>query len=100
MVIPPNPLGLAIRPQAIQCARGGSRSQRRSASRRTNVREEPADAAQLDLQHKAYVAELRSLLVERMKLEDCQILYTLVPVSHYIIVHYYYILVLHYYSID
>jgi hypothetical protein len=70
MVIPPNPLGLAIRPQAIQCARGGSRSQRRSASRRTNVREEPADAAQLDLQHKAYVAELRSLLVERLQLED------------------------------
>jgi len=70
MVIPPNPLGLAIRPQAIQCARGGSRSQRRSASRRTNVREEPADAAQLDLQHKAYVSELRSLLVERLKLED------------------------------
>ncbi len=30
----------------------------------------------------------------------CQILYILLPVSYYNIVHYYYIIVLHYYSID
>ncbi len=33
-------------------------------------------------------------------LKTCQILYTLLPVSYYIIVHYYYIIVLHYFSID
>jgi hypothetical protein len=31
---------------------------------------------------------------------NCQILYILLPVSYYNIVHYYYIIVLHYYSID
>ncbi len=30
----------------------------------------------------------------------CQILYIILPVSYYNIVHYYYIIVLHYYSID
>ena len=41
-----------------------------SSSRRSNVRAVEADAAQLVLEHKAYVSELRFLLVERLKLED------------------------------
>ncbi len=41
-----------------------------SSSHRSNVRADEADAAQLVLEHKAYVSELRFLLVERLKLED------------------------------
>jgi hypothetical protein len=59
MIIPPKPQGAA-----------GRRMTGTSSSRRSNVRAVEADAAQLVLEHKAYVSELRFLLVERLKLED------------------------------
>ncbi len=48
----------------------GRRRERRCRTRHSNVRECEADVVPLTLEHKAYVDVLRSLLVERLKLEE------------------------------
>ena len=70
MHIPPKPPGTAQPAQEMQCAPTGRRSQLRCAPRRINVRGAAANASQLLEENKVYVAELRSLLVERLKLEE------------------------------
>jgi hypothetical protein len=70
MVIPPKPPAEPLRSQTLASATAGRRSTGPCASRRSNVRDVIADPAQLVLEHKMYVSELRSLLVERLKLED------------------------------
>ncbi len=70
MVIPPKPSSEALRCQTLVSATAGRRRTVPSSSRRTNVRDVEADAAQLVLEYKAYISELRFLLVERLKLED------------------------------
>ncbi len=70
ITIPPKPRSEALPAQVIECVSSSSRRQRRCTTIRTNVRDCAADAEQLQHEHNAYVAVLRSLLVERLKLEE------------------------------
>jgi hypothetical protein len=69
--IPPKPPSQALPAQVMECAPSGRRRRpRRCTTSRFNVRDCAADADQLEHEHKAYVDMLRSLLVERLKLEE------------------------------
>jgi hypothetical protein len=68
--IPPKPRRRSLPAQIIDRVSSTSRRQRRCTTIRTNVVESDADAEELQDEHKAYVAVLRSLLVERLKLEE------------------------------
>ncbi len=69
--IPPKPpIQVLVPPQDMDMALSGRRRQRRCAVIRTNVGVTAIDAEQHAQEHKVYVDLLRSLLVERLKLEE------------------------------
>ena len=68
--IPPTPRSQALPLPVVEGAPLSRRRQRRCPTNRTNVRHCAADVEQLAVEHKAYVDGLRSLLVERLKLEE------------------------------
>ena len=68
--IPPKPRRRSLPAQSSDRVSSTSTRQRRRSTRRTNVVESYPDAEELQDEHRAYVAVLRSLLVERLKLEE------------------------------
>ena len=70
IAIPPRPARHTLRTQGMERSANKSRSQRRCRRGDSHERECVADIVPLTPEHKAYVAVLRSLLVERLKLEE------------------------------
>ena len=70
IAIPPRPARHTLRTQGMERSANKSRSQRRCRTGDSHERECVADIVPLTPEHKAYVAVLRSLLVERLKLEE------------------------------
>ncbi len=70
ILIPPAPASQTLPTQAKERSSLGRRRERRCRTRVSNVRESVVDVVPLTPEHKAYIDVLRSLLVERLKLEE------------------------------
>jgi hypothetical protein len=68
--VPPAPGSHTLPTQAMERSSLGRRRERGVRTRVSNVRESVVDVVPLTPEHKAYIDVLRSLLVERLKLEE------------------------------
>ncbi len=69
ITVPPAPGSHNLPTQANESSSVGRRRERGVRTRVSNVRESVVDVVPLTPEHKAYIDVLRSLLVERLKLE-------------------------------